>query len=57
MSQPLTVTPKQALEYRMDRNNTGRTAVKHICVFRVQGILKEGLRAFLFVARRSDTPR
>jgi hypothetical protein len=43
----LAVTPRTALEYRMDRSNTGRTHVDGICVFRVQGNLKAGLRAFL----------
>jgi hypothetical protein len=43
----LTVTPRTALEYRMDRGNTGRSDVDKVCVFRVQGGLKPGLRTFL----------
>jgi hypothetical protein len=43
----LAVTPRAALAYRMDRSNTGRSDVGRVCVFRVQGNLKPGLRAFL----------
>jgi hypothetical protein len=43
----LPVTPRSAVEHRMDRNKAGRKDFRRVCVFRVQGKLKAGLRAFL----------
>jgi FRG domain len=44
---PLTITSKEALESRMARIKAGRRDVERVCVFRVKGSVKEGLRDFL----------